>query len=97
MLSQRLIDILIMNDSRQHVSEPTHRIVDYIGHQSSVIISLPTITDLGVSDHFVVQPVMNAAGVAHPLLSSVAVISKAATLVRVSQAARLTNVAAFEI
>jgi len=64
MLDQRLVDILIMNVCRQHVSEPTHRycgLLDLLitSNRSSVIIPLPTNTELSVSDHFVVQSVLN--------------------------------------
>ena len=59
MLDQQLLDMLTMNDCRQHVSKPTHRygglldlLITSIG--SSIIRSIPTVNDLGVSDHFVV-------------------------------------------
>jgi hypothetical protein len=64
MLDQQLTDILTMNDCRQHVSEPTHRygglldlLITQIG--SSIIRSIPTVNDLGVSDHFVVYSRLN--------------------------------------
>lgn len=64
MLDQQLLDIFAMNDCRQHVSEPTHRygglldlLITSIG--SSIIRSIPTVNDLGVSDHFVVYSRLN--------------------------------------
>jgi len=65
MWDQRLIDIVIMNDCWQHVSDPTHRysgLLDLLNtsNLSSVITSLPTLTDHPVvSDKFVVQSMLN--------------------------------------
>jgi hypothetical protein len=69
-LDQHLIDTLNGHSRRQHVSEPTHRygsLLDLLITQvsSSVLTTTPSVQDLGVSDHFVVQAVLNV-GITRP-------------------------------
>ena len=64
LLDQDLVDILAMNDCQQHVGESTHRyggLLDLLitTNNSSIITLTPTVNDLGVSDHFVVQSTLN--------------------------------------
>ena len=63
-LDQHLTDILAGHNLQQHVSEPTHRyggLLDLMitPVNSSVLKSAPSIQDLGVSDHSVVNAVLN--------------------------------------